>query len=380
MIKKFTLGYAVLFFFVFIWYILTLLFPGSDSQFLVSEFPQAFVSCNILGFITMVLCCIKLQQHDENYLVRVIPFYIILGAISSIFYNFDLLHINGFSTHGTILETSTGAITQFVNSSQLYILPLSALTILNPNNKISKILKFIGYIFVIATFGTNIWVMIQSEMIDVIPNVFSTGVFGNVEATSTLADVLFQFAFVVEIAVVCFGFIINYSLEVDTIQSENMDYEELAKQAKYVNEEKTKLMYEGPEKQGPQIDRSVSEATGYMNINNQLGANSNVGQVSKAATATMKEDAIDKNLISVGPVVNAKAEVAEQQQQVQSQPQPAPQPAPVAQPVAQTVQVPVQQQPIQQPVQQQPVEEINIPHVDATPTPVQNTQVDQQQQ
>jgi hypothetical protein len=328
----------------------------------------------------MVLCCIKLQQHDENYLVRVIPFYIILGAISSIFYNFDLLHINGFSTHGTILETSTGAITQFVNSSQLYILPLSALTILNPNNKISKILKFIGYIFVIATFGTNIWVMIQSEMIDVIPNVFNTGVFGNVEATSTLADVLFQFAFAVEIAVVCFGFIINYSLEVDTIQSENMDYEELAKQAKYVNEEKTKLMYEGPEKQEPQIDRSVSEATGLININNQLGANSNVGQVSKAATATMKEDAIDKNLISVGPVVNAKVEVAEQQQ---VQPQQSPAPAPVAQPVAQTVQVPVEQpiqQPIQQPVQQQPAEEINIPHIDATPTPVQNTQADQQQQ
>ena len=371
MIKKFTLGYAVLFFFVFIWYILTLLFPGSDSQFLLSEFPQAFVSCNILGFITMVLCCIKLQQHDENYLVRVIPFYIIVGTLASIFYNFDLLNINGFSTHGTILETSTGAITQFVNSSQLYILPLSALTILNPNNKISKILKFIGYIFVIATFGTNIWVMIQSEMIDVIPNVFSTGVFGNVEATSTLADVLFMFAFVVEIAVVCFGFIINYSLEADTIQSENMDYEELAKQAKYINEEKNKMMYEGAQKPEDKIDRSVSEATGFMNINNQLGANSNVGQVSKAATATMKEDAIDKKLISVGPVANTNPAQSGPTPQPQAQPQPQA-PAQQVAPAPETQPQPVQQQ------AQQPMPEANIPHVEATPTPVQPDQGSQQ--
>jgi len=378
MLKKVTLGYTIAFFVIFLWYVLTLLFGGTNQAIFLSEFPKIFVINNITGFITMVICSIKLQKNDPGYVIRVVPFWIIVGTLASIFANFDALNINGFSTHGTILETTAGGIAGFISSSYLYVLPLSLLSLLNPNNKLCKILKIIGYLAVFATFVSNIWVMIKSEMIDIIPNVYNTmEAFSTLDNTLTIADMVLYVSLVIEISVVCFGFLLNYSLEADTIQSENLEYDDLIKQAEYVANEKQKMLRGEVAPQMQQIDRSVSEQTGYMNINNQLGVNSNVGKVDKAATSMMRQDAIDRNIISVGPVVNAsvapKPEPVQQQVQQVAQ-QPAPQPQPLDQPVAQ--QPMTQQAPVQQPVQvqqvpvQQPVQ-VQTPQV--VTTPVQNT-------
>ena len=208
--------------------------------------------------------------------------------------------------------------------------------------------------------------MIKSEMIDIIPNVYNTmEAFTTLDNTLTVADMVLYVSLVIEISVVCFGFLLNYSLEPDTIQSENLEYDDLIKQAEYVANEKQKMLRGEVAPKEQQIDRSVSEQTGYMNIDNQLGINSNVGKVDKAATSTMREDAIDRNIISVGPVANTSVTLKEESKQAEEvqQAQPAQQPA--QQPVQQ-VQVPVQQP--AQPTQQQA----------PAPQPVQPQQEEQQ--
>lgn len=375
MLKKVTLGYTIVFFVFFLWYVLTLLFGGTNQAIFLSEFPKIFVINNLTGFITMVICSIKLQKNDPGYVIRVVPFWVILGTIASIFANFDALNINGFSTHGTILETTTGVIAGFISSSYLYILPLSILSLLNPSNKLSKILKVIGYVAVIATFGSNIWVMIKSEMIDIIPNVYNTmEAFTTLDNTLTVADMVLYVSLVIEISVVCFGFLLNYSLEPDTIQSENLEYDDLIKQAEYVANEKQKMLRGEVAPKEQQIDRSVSEQTGYMNIDNQLGINSNVGKVDKAATSTMREDAIDRNIISVGPVANTSVTLKEEPKQAEEVQQAQPE-APAPQPVQQPIQQPVQQVQVQVPAQQPaPPTQQQAP----APQPVQPQQVEQQ--
>ena len=81
-----------------------------------------------------------------------------------------------------------------------------------------------------------------------------------------------------------------------------MSYEELKKQAEIITQNQIDNIYKSKEKEEI-IDRSVSEKTGLMNINNQLGANSNVGV---GTNSNMQAKVIDREIpTSQGPVLNS---------------------------------------------------------------------------
>jgi hypothetical protein len=181
--------------------------------------------------------------------------------------------------------------------------------------------------------------MITSEAADILPNVYNAGIgFTSIDNTLALSDIILYVSVVIEVMVICFGFLTNYALEVDTISSENLDYEELIKQAKYVTEQKNKKLY-GNRKKQKEIDRSVSELTGNMNVDNQLGVDSNVGRVKDKSTGTVQVEALNPNIVISAPVANKLEETEPQPQPAQVQ-----QPVQQAQPTQQT-QAPVQQAP-----------------------------------
>ena len=93
--------------------------------------------------------------------------------------------------------------------------------------------------------------------------------------------------------------------------------EELKKQAEIITQNQIDNIYKPKEKEEI-IDRSVSEKTGLMNINNQLGVNSNVGV---GTNSNMQAKVIDREIpTSQGPVLNnslnqAQSNIANNQNQ-----------------------------------------------------------------
>ena len=105
-----------------------------------------------------------------------------------------------------------------------------------------------------------------------------------------------------EIIAIILTYITNYAFESETMEGDVMSYEELKKQAEIITQNQIDNIYKSKEKEEI-IDRSVSEKTGLMNINNQLGANSNVGV---GTNSNMQAKVIDREIpTSQGPVLNS---------------------------------------------------------------------------
>ena len=120
-----------------------------------------------------------------------------------------------------------------------------------------------------------------------------------------------------EIIAIILTYITNYAFESETMEGDVMSYEELKKQAEIITQNQIDNIYKPKEKEEI-IDRSVSEKTGLMNINNQLGVNSNVGV---GTNSNMQAKVIDREIpTSQGPVLNnslnqAQSNIANNQNQ-----------------------------------------------------------------
>ena len=307
MLKKVYFIYTVIITVMLVWLVLTLSLNSTKVAIFASTVPYRFFEANIFSIITMTLCAIKLQKKNENYVTRVLPFILLIGTVSTLI-NINLLDIKGFSIAHTPIETVVNFVSDFLASGYTYILPLAVLMLLEPNNKISSILKKIGYVAVCLTAAINIFVMIKTEMVNTLPNLYANEKVGlsSLDSTLSWSSMVILAALAVEVGVIIIGFLTNYCLETETIQSEDLTYDELADQAKAIAKERQDINL--GLKKAPETPVNVTPTPGgSMNLSNQLSANSNVGVVDKNAQ-NLKVQHIDKNLVKVGPVVNTTVE------------------------------------------------------------------------
>ncbi len=285
MLKKIYFVYTIIITLMAVWLMLTFIFGSSKIEILSSPIPSNFFEANALGILAMTLCAIKLQKKNENYFVRIIPFFLLLGMIANLISG-NVINIKGFDISGTIVDTIFSGINNFITYSYLYLLPFTLLMNLEANNNISSILKKIGYVSIVITFIATTYLTIKTQMMQSMPNLYTSNMFSIREAYQSLQTALMVAVGCVgvEAAMIILGFLTNYCFESDTISSEDLTYEELIKQQEEI--------------------QKMRENNNLMNISNTLTEKSNVGVVNKETNPGLKVQNIDKNLITMGPVVN----------------------------------------------------------------------------
>jgi len=283
--------------------------------------------------LIVAFSCYSVQIKDSGISVRIILSIMIFAVILSACRTFiPLYDIN------ETLSDVVNWISSFIGQAYLYIFAYVLLSLVKPNNAICNIIKKIAYGALIVCIIVQIYMYIKITLVDKLPNVYG---YGGFNFTTVVEDQIFVAkvalgAIIVEVFAIVLAFITNYAFEVETIESDVIDYDLLKKQADNMTQNRIYDMYTAPvtvQSAGP--DRSASEQ-GLMNVNNQIGNNSNVGQVKEAA----KQSIIDANIpTSSGPVVNS----AVNQPVAPTTPAPAAPAQAVTQPAAQ----PVANQPIQ---------------------------------
>ncbi len=273
-------------------------FSSSNTPEILGRLSTLFTS-NIIPVAIIAICCITMQKNEESILLRITVFYMLFSIVLSALMIFlPLQDINA-----SLAKFVNTAYT-FMVQTHLYLLAYALLSMIKPNNVICDAIKKIAYVAIVLNIIVQLWVIIKSQMIDTLPNVYGYQGFNfaTLEETAEFSYKVVLISMYVEIVAIILTFITNYAFEEETIESENIDYEELKKEADYVVQSKIENIY-APKKENSLPDRSVSEKTGLMNINNQLGINSNVGQVNGNVVnnSTFVDVAIP---LSKGPVLN----------------------------------------------------------------------------
>ena len=270
------------------------------EQNIVQNFAFFFIK-SIPFIITITFCAIRMSKKNEPFFVRLVPLYLILGLILNAMMTF----INLEDANETFYEVIKH-IYNFVSYSNFFLLPVCILSNLNPNNQIAKVLKIIGYVLVALSAASIIVLYIKMFFATKLPTVYSAEQFDFKTVGESLSNTIkiVIISVIGEISAIMLGFMSNYAFETETLESDVLNMDELIKQADKVAEERQKELYEHKEKEVV-IDRSVSETTGRMNVDNQLGAHSNVGVVNKdEQTDSIIERALPS---SSGPVINTTA-------------------------------------------------------------------------
>ena len=279
---------------------------SNDIDYLLQGFGATNIMFKIASFfiktvpylLTIMFCAIRIQKKEERFFVRLVPFYLIIGVILSALVTFIDLE----NASESFYNFAVGA-HSFIQFTNYGLLPVCILENLNPNNIISRTFKIGGYIAVAASFISIIILYIKIFMVSKLPNVYGYDGFNfaTVASTETFVTMVVAVSIIVCVFFIILGFISNCAFESETIESDSLSYDELLAQADKIAEQRRKEIYDVKEKE-VQIDRSVSETTGMMNINNQLTAGSNVGEVKGVGLgASLVEGALPS---SSGPVMN----------------------------------------------------------------------------
>ena len=273
------------------------------------------ISNNILPLISIAICCYCLERNDENYLVRVIPIYMLIPIVLSFII--------------TMFQLDSEALIKlymFFSGTFNGITILSIILLVRANNKISTIIKYILIGIIVANVALTIYAQIKVYLFNTLPNVYGYQNYGGfnfstLEQTSKFIAKAYSVTNVGQIFALLLLFITNYAFsDKIELETEDIDYEAIKQDALNAVNIQMQQKY-NPKPQEEQPDRSASQK-GLMNINNQLGQNSNVGNVKERARTTNVSGSSLENLIplSNGPVINSTVASEQQPQQVE-QPQ-----------------------------------------------------------
>ena len=254
----------------------------------------SFIFSNILSFIILAVGSSMLLKDDTNKFLRIIPFVVVIGIIMSMI--LSVFDINTQEGLGKVMSD----IINVLKACEIFFLPIVCLGNLSANNSISEITKKIGYIILFLCLGLLIYLWIKKNALDVLPDPYAENSLAKLGDFGSAVK-FFSISIMLEFACLILSYTTNYAFEVTTLNADNVNYEELKKQAEFSTQMKINSIYNKEKEE--KIDRSISEKTGLMNINNQLGANSNVGTVSdemKNKTGLVETAFI----MSKGPVVN----------------------------------------------------------------------------
>ena len=308
---------------------------------------------NILPIVAISLCCFCLERGDQNVFLRIIPVYMLISIIiSSILIFVYPSRFISYSILDSLLGLKTTApsdfgtflygVYKFMSSPHLCLTLVSVLFMVQPNNVISGIMKKVAYttiaINIIIAAALNIKSFTRNELQSIIDSDtsdivsfqnYKVGDYGFLENVNLVSVIIESFSVVAL-------FITNYAFSASKeYVSNDVDIDLLKERAAEYTMRKIPIVYDNSSNKPVQkmfttepreIVKDESQ-TGIMNISNQLGNNSNVGQVSERAENSVIT--INKTLnmempFSSGPVINdslvPKQEVKEVQTEVQTTP------------------------------------------------------------
>ena len=259
---------------------------------------------NILPIISISICAYCLERNDSNYIIRIIPIYMCIPILISIIM--------------ALFETNAEWLTElysFLSSTFYGVTVLSIAMVIKPNNSITKIIKYIIYALLAINVIMAIYIQIKIKMVDQLPNVYgyqNYGGFGFSTVTETMefAAKLYIVSIIGQLFSLILLFITNYAFsDKIEIESDVIDYEAVKTDALNIANAQMNSIYNRNEIKEEVIDRSASEK-GLMNVNNQLGQNSNVGTVKEKAKETNISGSSLETLIPLAnnPVENKTSE------------------------------------------------------------------------
>ena len=295
--------------------IIPIISPEMDTD--IIDTIAIIVASNYLPLISICFCCFCLERNDNNYFVRIIPVYMMVSILLSV------LIVTVFKTD-YVLYTFGGDpssvarvlidINNFVTSTHLWVTLLSILMIVNPNNRITTIIKKVAYGLIIANIALVSWIQVKSFLEEKLPNVYDyDGYDGkgfnlpSMESTEYLATKLYSVTVIGEAFAIMLLLTTNYAFSA-TIEYDvdDIDVYEAKKEAENLAKNQMNKLYSKQKEEAPQvIDRSSSEK-GLMNVDNQLGTDSNVGKVKESSKTANVENTSIETVIphSSGPVIN----------------------------------------------------------------------------
>jgi len=170
--------------------------------------------------------------------------------------------------------------------------------------------------------------MIQSGLISALPNDYGEAGFNfafSLSEGSEIASTIYSVSTIVLVFSVILTYITNYAFEIEVIEADQLDYSDLKKQADLIVQSKIDDLYK-PKEVEFVPDRSASEK-GLMNVSNQLGIDSNVGQVTESvqnqsifvdkAIPTSSGLVINQSLNSQTDIPNTQQEIIQPMPQMQ---------------------------------------------------------------
>lgn len=303
--KNIMMVVSVLFTIGFVIVILGLMGVSGDIS-AISESILVIFGLNIIPILTIAVCCFALERNDQNYLLRILPIYMLIPIIlTSVVVLFQL----DIETAGTINK-----VINFILSTASPLFVLSILFITKSNNSISKIFRTLAFAAIAVTFLCTAFTQITKFFEDKLPNIYEYDGYGGFNFTESTEALQFQqqvaiYSTVTEIFSVLMLFITNYafSSKVD-YDADDIDYDKIKETANNISSNQMENRYNvnNLNKTTPSVTQTTNNNKGLMNIDNQLGVDSKVGKVSEAAAETMIENSSIDSIIplSNGPVIN----------------------------------------------------------------------------
>ncbi len=312
----------------------TLLFDVGPEFTLFGLKTITVVVLNILPITSIALCCFCLERGDTNKFLKIIPIYMLISIFISIMlvfcYKSSLINLtiynSLFGSTATALNNANFAeflykVYTFMSGTHLCLTLISLLFIVQTNNAVSALMKKLSYGTIIINILFSVFINIKTFTQTELPDVSKYEQFQSESIlenyTSNDNDFLHKvyiISVVVESFTVISMFITNYAfssskeyvsndVDIDSIKEQTIGFTTM--QAAVINSptpQRVQMFSTEPR----EIVKDASQ-TGIMNISNQLGNNSNVGQVKESAKGT--NITINKNMnmdmpFSNGPVIN----------------------------------------------------------------------------
>lgn len=287
---------SVLILFVAIIVTVTTIFDmGMDFNVFAAKITIIFVT-NIMSFISLAACAYCLERNDSNYLTRIIPIYVTIPIILTtalVFFNIN--------------DEFMAKLLVFLIISSMSISLFSITMIIKPNNQITSIIKIISIISIAVCCVLNVIDIFGNSSLKSIAGLNSSSNLNFLTSQSNfdnITDLIKNVASIVELFSIMLLFTTNYAFSSSVeLEDDDIDYEAVKKDAMATMNKQMNERYNlNPKEEAP--DRSQSN-NGLMNVSNQLGVQSNVGNVKEKAKDINVEESLDAVMsFSSGPVVN----------------------------------------------------------------------------
>jgi hypothetical protein len=270
---------------------------GNDFYIFYVKVLKVF-SDNVLPIISIAACAYCLERNDTNYIVRIIPLLMAIPILVSIIIAlFDI-------TDGFLIDFY-----DLIGKTFISFVALSIVLIIKPNNQITKIISYITYGLIFANFLLPLFIEGSLSSLSSSSYSLSIGL-----SSAKFLYKMYAATLISEIFAILLLYITNYAFsDKIELEAEDIDYEAVKEDAMNAANAQMNSIYNKEEKQEV-IDRSASEK-GLMNVNNQLGQNSNVGNVkTQAKEMNVIGSSLDSLVtLSSGPVINNAAEANKNQ-------------------------------------------------------------------